>query len=98
MRLLNKEEIERFIRKHADSKIAFVKWVSHVEEANWTNHSDVKNDFPSVDYVGNNRYVFNVKGNNYRIIVVLVFVLGMATVKFIGTHADYDKIKDCSKI
>ena len=65
------------------------------EKAEWKNLSDIKVDFPSVDYVGNQHYVFNIRGNNYRLIVVVKFTIGYIYVRWIGTHKDYDKI-DCS--
>lgn len=51
----------------------------------------------SVDYVGNQHYVFNIRGNNYRLVVVVKFMMGYVFIRFIGTHKEYDKI-DCSKI
>ena len=54
-------------------------------------------DFHATDYVGNQHYVFNIKGNSYRLIVVVKFTIGYIFVRFIGTHADYDKI-DASTI
>ena len=57
----------------------------------------IKKDFPSVDYVGNQRYVFNIKGNNYRLVFVIKFVPQFVFIRFVGTHAEYDKI-DCSTI
>ena len=66
--------------------------------AEWKHHADLKQDFPSADYVGNNRYVFNIRGNNYRKIVLVVFFAGTAAIRFIGTHSEYDKIKDIKNI
>ena len=74
------------------------KWVDVVECAQWTNHNDLKADFPSADYVGKRRYVFNIKGNNYRLVAIVVFFGGVIDVRFVGTHAEYDKIKDIEKI
>ncbi len=55
-------------------------------------------DIPSADFVGNNRYVFNIKGNNYRTVVLVVFFAGTVAIRFIGTHYEYDKIKDIKNI
>lgn len=96
MKLRNKQIIEEFVKKHADSKSAFNKWIATVEEALWANHNDLKRDFPSADYVGNGRYIFNIKGNNYRTIIVVVFTADLVSIRFVGTHAEYDKIEDCS--
>jgi mRNA interferase HigB len=98
MKLRNKEVIENFVIKYADSKSGFNKWIARIEEAQWANHNDLKRDFPSADYVGNQRYVFNIKGNKYRTIVIAVFTADLVSIQFVGTHAEYDKIKDCSTI
>lgn len=54
----------------------------------------MRKDFPSADYVGNQHYVFNIKGNNYRLIVVVMFMPGLVYIRWVGTHKEYDKI-DC---
>ena len=73
------------------------RWYNITENAEWKDLNDIKIDFPSVDYVGNQHYVFNIRGNNYRLVVVIKFMMGYVFVRFIGTHKEYDKI-DCSKI
>ena len=57
----------------------------------------MKEDFPSVDYVGNQHYVFNIRGNRYRLVVVVKFLMGYIFVRFVGTHQEYDRI-DSSNI
>ena len=54
--------------------------------------SDIKQDFRTVDYVGNNRYVFDIKGNDFRVVVIIIFVSQKVYIRFIGTHDQYDKI------
>jgi mRNA interferase HigB len=61
------------------------------------NHNELKQAFPSADYIGGARYIFNIKGNGYRIVAVVVFVAGTLTIRFVGTHNDYNKI-DCKTI
>jgi mRNA interferase HigB len=68
-----------------------------VESSEWKSHNDVKQLFPSADYVGNAKYVFNIKGNGFRIVAVVVFIAGTVTIRFIGTHEEYNKI-DCKTI
>mgnify|MGYP005949476179 FL=1 len=97
MRIFNKDYLEDFARKHADSKTALNRWLQTIEEADWRTHAELKQIFPSADYVGNSRYVFNIRGNNYRLVIAIVFIAGVVSIRFIGTHADYDKI-DCSTI
>jgi len=67
-------------------------WIQRIKKAEWTNHNELKASFPAADYVTNSRYVFNLKGNNYRIIVVVIFFAGELNIRFVGTHAEYDKI------
>jgi mRNA interferase HigB len=97
MKIINKELIDRFITKHADAFNAVTRWIEQIEEAEATNHNELKSIFLSADYIGNSRYVFNIKGNDYRLVSVVLFSAGMVTVCFIGTHAEYDKI-DCLTI
>lgn len=94
MRILHRERIGDFVNKHADSIRPLQRWVNIVEEASWRCHADLKLDFPSADYVGNGRYVFNIKGNSYRMVVVVTFTAGLLSILFIGTHEEYNKI-DC---
>lgn len=97
MKIRHRERIDKFSAKHADSLRPLQRWVDTVEEANWRNHADLKQDFPVADYVGNGRYVFNIKGNSYRMVVVATFVAGIMSIHFIGTHKEYDRI-NCSTI
>jgi mRNA interferase HigB len=73
MKIIYPERIEEFADLHPDAKAALERWSAIVKAATWKHHADLKKDFPSADYVGNNRYVFNIKGNNYRTVVMLVF-------------------------
>jgi len=54
--------------------------------------NDLKNDYPSTDYIGNFRVVFNIKGNDYRLIAIVIYISQKVYVRWIGTHAEYDKI------
>lgn len=64
-----------------------------MSKKHFNNHAELKRDFPSSDYVGSNRYIFNIKGNQYRLIVSINFKASIGYVKWFGTHAEYDKIK-----
>jgi len=98
MEIRGSDIIEDFCIKHADVVEPLAKWVDAVEKAQWKNHNDLKTDFPSADYVGKRRYVFNIKGNNYRLVAIVVFFEGVFDIRFVGTHSEYDKIKDIEKI
>ena len=67
-------------------------WYQEVSLADWRNLADVRQFSNSVDYVGNFRYVFNIRGNRYRLVAAIVFATHTVFVKFIGTHQEYDKI------
>jgi mRNA interferase HigB len=97
MKVFNKKLIDEFTVKHADSVKAIDRWINTLEQSVFVNHNELKSTFPSADYVGNNRYVFNIKGNNYRIVAVVLFTGNQATVCFVGTHAEYNKV-DCSTV
>ncbi len=97
MRIRNRELLDKFVKKHADSAKAIQKFIDIVEEAEWQNLNDIKTDFNSADYVTNERYVFDIGGNKYRIIAIIIFVGGVFSIRFVGTHAEYSKI-DAKKI
>ena len=98
MKLTGSEKLEHLCQKYKDARPAIERWVAIVTSSQWKNHADLKNDFLSADFVGNDRYVFNIKGNKYRLVVVVVFSFGRANVRFAGTHKEYDKIKDIKNI
>ena len=97
MIIANKELLDAFVQKHSQSAGPLNNWVEKVKKAIWHNHTELKMMFPSADYVKNGRYVFNIGGNNYRIVAVVIFVGGVMNIRFVGTHSEYDKI-DCSTI
>jgi len=67
-------------------------WHDEVAKAKWVSPQDIKNRYASASFVGRNRVVFNLKGNEYRLIVAVAYRIGAVYIKFIGTHAEYDKI------
>lgn len=97
MRIIAYIKIKEFITTHANSNIPLNEWYNKSEEADWHSLKDIKKTFNSVDYVGNKRYVFNIGGNNYRIVAMIFFEVGQVYIRFIGTHKDYEKI-DCKNI
>jgi mRNA interferase HigB len=94
MKIRNRELLDKYANKHANSRSALQHWVDFVEQAEWKSHNELKIDFPSADYIGNGRYVFNIQGNNHRLVTVVVFIEGYLKIRFVGTHAEYNKL-DC---
>ena len=97
MIIANKELLDNFVQTHAQAVKPLNKWVEVVIAAQWKSHSNLKAQFPSADYVKNGRYVFNIGGNNYRVVAVVIFIGGVMNIRFVGTHSEYDKI-DCATI
>lgn len=97
MRIFTEQALKEYAEKYPESKTALQEWVSIVKRSEWSCFADIKATFNSVDSVGNQHYVFNIKGNKYRLVVVIKFTIKFVYIRFIGTHAEYDKI-DCSTI
>lgn len=98
MRIFTKKTIVIFEKKHANAGVSVREWYTKTNTAKWLNFTDIKNTFNSVDYIGNDRFVFNIGGNNYRLIAIIRFNIGRVFIRFIGTHTEYDKIVDIKKI
>lgn len=98
MRIIAHRTLVQYYTKNEGAKLALESWYTITKEEKWQNFADIKATFNSVDSVGNDHYVFNIKGNSYRLIVVIKFEFQIVYIRFIGTHAEYDKIKDCSTI
>jgi mRNA interferase HigB len=78
--------------------VAMQDWFKRARKAEWSNFSEMKDTFNSVDSVGNGRFVFNLKGNHYRIVAVVRFVFKRVFIRWVGTHRDYDRLKDIDKL
>lgn len=98
MNIVAKKTLVDYYTKHPQAKIALDEWYSKTSKSHWTCFSDVKASFNSVDSEGNQHYVFNIKGNDFRLIVVIQFKHEFVYIRFVGTHAEYDRIKDASLV
>ena len=92
MRIIARSRIIEYYTLHPDTRTALEDWFQKVRQAEWNCFADMKQMFNSVDSVGNQRYVFNIRGNNYRLIVVVKFTIKTVLIRFIGTHAEYDLV------
>lgn len=97
MRIFTEQVLKEYIAVRPEVKTALQEWVMIVKQSQWTCFADIKATFNSVDSIGNQRYVFYIKGNKYRLVVVIKFTIKFVYIRFIGTHTEYDKI-DCSTI
>jgi mRNA interferase HigB len=91
MEIIGKKALDLLARKHADARNAISAWVAEVETAVWQNTANIKDRYPHASFLANNNVVFNIRGNNYRIIVVVVYISGQVIVKFVGTHDEYER-------
>lgn len=97
MVIISKTVLKEFSDLHPDAGGALEKWYKDTKVADWRNFADVKKTFNTVDQVGNDRYVFDIKGNHYRIIALIIFKVRTVFILFIGTHKEYDEI-EASKV
>lgn len=84
--------IREFTEIHKNVEDQLNNWYTITEKCDWANFNDMRHFFNTVDAVGNDLYVFNIKGNEYRLIVRIIFRVRTIYIKFIGTHSEYDKI------
>ncbi len=92
MRIFTEQTITEYAEKHPQSRVALQQWAKKVKRSSWKSFADIKKSFNSVDAVGNQRFVFNIKGNDYRLVVVIRFTVQFVYIRFIGTHSEYNKI------
>lgn len=100
MHIISHKRILEFYSRpeFADAKVSLEKWYGVARQRQWHSLADIRRDYGSTDMVGNQRYVFNIHGNKYRLVVVIKFTIQRIFVRFVGTHAEYDKITDITNI
>ena len=84
--------LKEFIDKHPQSKSSLEAWWNEAKAANWQNSQQIKEQYAIASFVGNNRVVFNIKGNDFRLVVAVAYRFGALYIKFVGTHEEYNKI------
>lgn len=92
MRVIAISTLKDFWTIHPDAEQPLKEWYVKVCRASWSSLNDMRADFNSVDYVGNQRYVYNIKGNHYRLVVAVKFTPQLVYIRFVGTHDEYDRI------
>lgn len=92
MHLVSLPPLLTFIKKHPAAKQAVQTWCDEVRKAQWGQPADIKEQFASASILKDRRAVFNLKGNDYRVVVAVAYNTGFVYVKFIGTHVEYDAV------
>ncbi len=91
MHVISYKRIREFIKDHPDSSIKLRRWYKWMKKGKFNNLNEIRRKFPGVDYIGNDRYVFNIQGNKYRLVSLINFCKQKVFVRFIGTHSEYEK-------
>ena len=97
MHVVKKKTLQDFWRKHRDAEIPLRAWLKDAERAAWRTMHDIKAYARTADAVGDNRVVFNIGGNKYRLVVLCLLRKGRLYTRFVGTHRDHDEI-DVTKV
>jgi mRNA interferase HigB len=92
VRVIAKPVLREFWVKHKDSEQALKSWYKETEDASWKGPGAIKARYPEASILKENRVVFNIKGNKYRLVVRINYDYGIVWIRFIGTHRQYDQI------
>lgn len=91
MQVLGLIKLDAYKRSHANARGALDAWQLEVERSHWSGPQDVKNRYPSASFLSDNKVIFNIKGNNYRLVVKAKYKKGIVLIEWVGTHAEYSK-------
>ncbi len=92
MRIISRKALKLFWEKHPDSEQPLRAWLKNVKQSEWKAPADIKSSYRSASFIANNRVIFNIKGNHYRIIIAIKYRHSVVYIRFVGTHSEYDKI------
>jgi mRNA interferase HigB len=92
MRVISRRTLKDFWARHADAEQPLKAWFHEARANRWKSFTEIKARYRSADVLPGNRVVFNLKGNTYRLVARLHYNTGIVFIRFIGTHADYDKV------
>ena len=98
MHVISFKKLRDFFTKEPNSKVGLQDWFKRAKKSDWSNFADLKNTFNSADNIGNDRYVFNIKGNHYRIVAIVRFNFKKIYIRWVGKHKDYDNLKNIDKL
>ena len=99
MHVFKRKTLVEYWMDHPDAEQPLKSWYAEVKKAVWTEFSDIREKFRSADPVGKHIVIFNIGGNKYRLVTKVQYRGGgMVFIKFVGTHAEYSKIKDVEKL
>ncbi|MDE0690105.1 MAG: type II toxin-antitoxin system HigB family toxin [Candidatus Poribacteria bacterium] len=92
MRIISRRVLREFWARHPNAEGSLQAWYANVKRAKWRTPSEVKAIYRNASFIGNNRVVFNIKGNSYRLVAAINYQYGIVYVRFVGTHQAYNRI------
>jgi len=92
MRIIAISHLKSFWKKYPDSEQSFLAWIDEARNANWKTPADIKAHFSNASILKSRRVVFNIKGNDFRLVTAVAYRFGAVYIKFVGTHRQYDAI------
>lgn len=92
MRIVSRKKLKSFWEHYPQAEKPLRAWYADTKQANWTSPTVIKRIYKNASIVGNNRVIFNIKGNDYRLVVAINYNHSMVYIRFIGSHIEYDKI------
>jgi len=93
MRVIAVRALKAFWQMHPDAESALRAWYIEAKRASWRSPQDIRNAYRIASFLRNNRVVFNIKGNSYRLIVAIKYEFQIVYIRFVGTHAEYERVK-----
>lgn len=92
MRIIAVSHLKAFWERYPDAEQPLLAWVDEARNASWSSPADIKKQFRNASILKSRRVVFNIKGNDYRLVVAVAYRFGAVYIKFVGTHKQYDAI------
>ena len=92
MRIISKRMLSAFWTKHPTAKEPLEVWYQEAKSSIWSTPQDIKQRFPRASFLPKDRVVFDIKGNSYRLVTYVRYPFQLVYLRFLGTHAEYDKI------
>lgn len=92
MRIISRKRLVQFWQSHPDAEQPLRAWYAEAKKAQWRSPVEIKAIYQHASILPNNRVVFNIKGNNYRLVVVIEYMQGKIFIRFVGTHTEYNQI------
>ena len=92
MRIIARKTLKDFWERHPDAEHSLRAWYADAKRSRWRSPVDIKSVYRNAGFVANNRVVFNIKGNAYRVVIALQYGFSIVYIRFAGTHEEYDRI------